>query len=144
MKMSHADIASYPKFSKYVRFSLPQVIKVPAIVRAMQTIGQLNKATLTRALTWGSDPSIKVVALAGEYGEFTPDVHSNEIRINSTLVADFEAGRDLRAVRGGHAHLAGITVLHEMIHWGDDQDGIDRPGEEGEEFERLIYGAVIG
>jgi len=33
----------------------------------------------------------------------------------------------------------GVTLLYELVHW----DGIDRPGEEGEEFERLVYGSVI-
>jgi hypothetical protein len=35
------------------------------------------------------------------------------------------------------------VLLHELVHWGDDQDGVDRPGEEGKEFERRAYGTAI-
>ena len=59
------------------------------------------------------------------------------------IAFEFEAGRGRRVVRAGHAYLVGVTLLHEMTHWADDQDGVDRPGEEGEEFERAMYGSVI-
>jgi hypothetical protein len=143
MKMSNADILTYPKFAKYVRYELHKVAKVPAIARAFQTIGQLNSVSLKNALKWGQGPDIKITALVGALGEFTADSHSNEIRIKTHLVQDFEAGLDLRLVPGGQAHLAGVTLLHELVHWGDDQDGVDRAGEEGEEFETTVYGSVI-
>lgn len=59
------------------------------------------------------------------------------------MVDEFEAGKGKRVARAGDVYLVGVTLLHELVHWGDDQDGIDRPGAEGEEFERLIYGSVI-
>ena len=39
--------------------------------------------------------------------------------------------------------LIGATMLHELAHWGDDQDGKDIPGEEGNMFETAAYGMVI-
>jgi len=79
----------------------------------------------------------------GAYGEFEPGIGSNEISIERLLVVDFEAGRGMRVVGAGSVPLVGVTLLHELVHWGDDQDGIDRPGEEGEEFERAVYGRVV-
>ena len=42
---------------------------------------------------------------------------------------------------GGNVLLQtiGATILHELVHWGDDQDGVDYPGEEGELFEKHVY-----
>jgi len=39
--------------------------------------------------------------------------------------------------------LTGVTILHEFTHYGDDQDGEDIPGEEGEHFEKAVYGKVV-
>ena len=143
MRMLPADIRRYPKLAFYVRINLPQVMKVPAIVKAMNSIANLNQAQLRTALQWGIGPVIKITNLSGNYGEFSPGVKSNEIRINTALVTDFENGLGRRMSKSGNVSLVGVTLLHELVHWGDDQNGIDRPGEEGEEFERLVYGSVI-
>jgi len=143
MKMISVDIKAYPKLAHYVKNDLHKVIDVPSIVSAMNKIAQLNRAKLKIALSWNSGPTIKIAPLVGAYGEFTPNTKSNEIRIQEKMVREFEAGRGKRVSRAGNVYLVGVTLLHELVHWGDDQDGIDRPGEEGSEFERLIYGSVI-
>lgn len=142
MKMSPEDQRDFPKFKQYVQCSLPTVADVPIIRSAMLQIAQLNHAKLTHALAWGNEPTIKVTPMT-VHGEFTPDIGSNEIRIDKTDVEEFEAGRGIRNARAGKVYLVGVTLLHELVHWGDDQDGVDRPGEEGEEFERKVYGKVI-
>jgi len=137
------DRTRYPKFSHYVKNDLPKIIDVPLIVSAMAKIGQLNRHKLKLALTWGFRPELSVVQLEGAYGEFTPNSHSNEIRIDQALVENFERNIGIRYVNNKNVYLVGVTILHELVHWGDDQDGVDRPGEEGAEFERAIYGRVI-
>lgn len=146
MKMANADVTSYPRFAYYVRNNIPEVINVRSIVNAMRQIGQLDRASLQRALTWGEEPTINITTLAnGTYGEFTPGSGSNEIRIHRGLVDDFETGRPQRqqTSSGGRVYFIGVVLLHELVHWGDDRDGIDRPGEEGKEFERVVYGSQI-
>ena len=143
MKMSAHDIKVYPKLAYYVKHDMPKIIGVSSIVLALNKVGQINKATFRMALKWGSGPTIKVTNLSGAYGEFTPGIHSNEIRIDTKLVTNFESGKGMKVAKAGNVFLVGVTLLHELVHWGDDKDGIDRPGEEGEEFEKLIYGAVI-
>lgn len=143
MRMRSVDIKAYPKLTHYVKNDLYKLINVPAIVSAMNKTAQLNRAKLRVALSWNSGPIIKVAPLVGVYGEFSPNIGSNEIRIEDKMVREFEAGRGKRISRAGNVYLVGVTLLHELVHWGDDQDGIDRPGEEGAEFERLIYGSVI-
>ncbi len=154
MQMKNADLVRYSKFAYYVRVNLPQVADVPAIVQAFQKYGQINRTTLKRALKWGQGPEIKITQLKDDegndlYGEFTPDINSNEIRIDTDVVEEFEAGRGILKTKSGKdVYLAGVTLLHELIHWADDQDGIDWKGgvddEEGAQFERDVYGQVIG
>lgn len=143
MRLSPVDVRRYPKFAHYVKNDLPKIIRVPSITQAMNSIAQLNRAKFQLALSWNANPSIKITNLVGALGEFTPNIGSNEIRLDTSIITDFEAGRGRKVARAGNVYLVGVTLLHELVHWGDDQDGIDRPGEEGNEFERLAYGAVI-
>lgn len=143
MKMTKVDIKKYPKLAYYVKMNLPMVIHEQSIVSAMKKIGNINTAGLQNALTWGQGPQIKVTRLVNAVGEFSPGINSSELRIDSNMVKDFEEGRGRRVARAGNVYLLGVTLLHELVHWGDDQNGIDRLGEEGSEFESLVYGSVI-
>ena len=141
MQMSAGDQKSYPKLTSYVKNALPKVADVGAIASAINTIGQLNLSKLRAALKFGDGPMIKITALSlGTYGEFTPDIGSNEVKINVKMADSFEKGNGLVPSGKGKVYLVGVVLLHELVHWGDDQDGVDRPGEEGKEFERKVYG----
>jgi len=143
MRMNPKDMKKYPKLAYYVRINIPEILKVSTIVSAFNKIGGINRATLRGALTWGAGPTINIMNLVGAFGEFTPDCHSQEIRMDRKIVDEFEAGKGKRVAHAGNVYLVGVTLLHELTHWADDQDGIDRPGEESEEFERAMYGKVI-
>jgi len=39
--------------------------------------------------------------------------------------------------------LLKVTAQHELVHYFDDQGGVDYPGEEGELFEKAVWGKVI-
>lgn len=41
-------------------------------------------------------------------------------------------------------YLVGVTLLHELVHWCEDQDGVDQTlSKEGLDFEQMVYGRVI-
>jgi hypothetical protein len=143
MYLYPADAKKYEKLAHYMSKSFQECYKEPSIAYALKKVGGLSMPKLRLALRWGQMPYVRVTNLVGAYGEFTPDRKSNEIRIDRQVAVDFEAGRGIRRAAAGKVYLAGVTMLHELIHWCDDQDGVDRPGEEGEEFERLVYGSVI-
>ncbi|MEM7422649.1 MAG: hypothetical protein AAF334_02945 [Pseudomonadota bacterium] len=150
MIMRPADQTTYPKFARYVRRSLPNVANVAAMRRAFETFAQLNRSQLEDALQWGNQPTLKITTLVGApgtflNGEFTPNISSNEIRLNRLLVQAYENGHPPDMVHttnatGVRMPRIGVTILHELVHWGDDQDGVDYPGEEGELFENAVYG----
>src|SRR5262245_45012773 len=147
MRMRLLDRVNYPKFTKYVKNDLPTVADVPVIVKAFERFGKIDRPTLQRALVWDEGPDIKVVYeddIPG-YGQFTPGEGSNEIRIRRDVVLEFENGRGLYPTKSGRlVYLAGVTLLHELVHWADDRDGIQTDGEEGKRFEIAVYGKVIG
>lgn len=157
MKMDPADIKRFPKFHYYVSINMPEVAKVGTIINAIQSFsGTTSKQTIKDALIWNCGPRIKIVKnLTGSdgqpaFGEFTMGAGSQEIRIDEDLVREFERGKGLRKTpKGGLVYLVGVTLLHELTHWADDQDGVDDaiPGdptnEEGEQFEIKVYGGII-
>lgn len=147
MRLSKADIKKYPKFARYVSLNMPEVAQVAVIVNKIQELaGTISKAKIKEALQWGKGPMVKVADLPADInGEFTPDVGSNEIRINRKRVEQFEAGDGLEATATGKlVYVVGTILLHELTHWADDQDGVDTPGEEGKAFEMAIYGKDMG
>ncbi len=144
MKMTAADQSAYPKMAYYVKNDLPQVANNTTIANAMKRIGGMDLKTLKDALAFGRGPEIKIVAALGACGEFTPNDSSQELRVAKRLVQDFEAGKGkAKTSSGKQVYVLGATLLHELVHWGDDQNGKDRAGEEGNEFENAVYGMVI-
>lgn len=144
MILSAADQARFPRATRYLGHSLPTVINIGVIARAMQTTGQLNRAQFRAALRWGTQPAIQIVPGLAACASFTPTPGNNTIQIRESIFADFEAGRGQLVATAGNVPALGLNVLHEMVHWGDNLDGIDRPGEEGDEFEQLVYGRNLG
>ncbi len=151
MQIQAGDIKKFPKFAAYVSVKLPEVAKVDVIISTIQKLsGTIDKKTIKEALFWGKGPAIKIVpgltcAGVSSVGCFSFGTHSHEIRIKEERVKEFEAGKGLRkTAKGQMVYLVGVGLLHELTHWADDQDGTDDPPvEEGDEFEKAIYGAVV-
>lgn len=154
MRMSPGDIAIYPKFASYIRNDVSSLVGVAPIINAIKRFsGITTRSTIQQALRWGSGPAIKIVpglmcAGVRSYGCYSWG--GNIIQISKSLVRAYEAGRDLRPTLSGKTvHVAGVTLLHELTHWADAMDGVDDPvpgdplNEEGEAFERAVYGKVI-
>lgn len=145
MWLDQADARRYENLAEYMSRRLPTVYTVPSIAYALRELGQFNRAKLRQALRWGQGPTVVVRDLgAGTNGAFTPNIGSNEIRVNRPLVEAFEAGGGIERARAGNVYVIGTVLLHELVHWCDDQDGIDYSGEEGKKFETLVYGRDIG
>jgi hypothetical protein len=144
MQMSGGDINTYKKFHQYVSVAIPEVAKIDVIIKSIQKFsGTISMAKIKEALEWGKGPMIKIVVM-DDYGQFSPGQGSQEIRLQKAMIEDFEKGKGLRKTTSGKlVYLAGVTILHELTHWADDQDGVDTEGEEGEHFERAIYGKII-
>ena len=135
MQLTRTDEKFYPRLFHYLKNEVPKLIQNIKIAKALLKYGQIKKSTLSQVLGYGSGPFVKVAPIMGACGEFSPGVNSNELRVNASLVARFEQNPNDRVL----LQTLGATILHELVHWGDDQDGQDYPGEEGELFEKHVY-----
>jgi hypothetical protein len=154
MKLDDDTIRTYPKFHYYVRVNIPDVRNVTAIISQIKKLsGSTSRATIMNALKWGENPTIKLVpnlicAGVKAYGCYSWG--SNELQVDEDLVKDFEAGKGLvRNAAGKRVYLVGATLLHELTHWADAQDGVDNPvpgdptNEEGNAYEKGVYGKIL-
>ena len=148
-------IVAYPRFAQFVREELPGFAEMDDIIDTIHGLsGSTPRAAIAEALQWRQGPQISIVkrlVCAGgpAYGCYTWG--SNIVMINEHTVAEYEAGRgQVKVNKGRQVDLIGVTLLHELTHWADAQDGVDDPvpndptNEEGEAFERAIYGRIIG
>ena len=155
MRLAARMITAYPRFALYVREELPTFAEMDDIIDVIEELaGSTPRASIINALQWGRGPSISIVkrlVCAGgpAYGCYAWG--GDLIMVNEHTVAEYEAGRgEVKVSKGRMVDLIGVTLLHELTHWADAQDGVDDPvpfdttDEEGDAFERAIYGRVLG
>jgi hypothetical protein len=99
MHLLAADQRRFPKAAPYIKVELPRLIHVPAVVLAMAHVGQIRRAKLSQALTWGSRPNVQIVPGLASCGAFVSGTNSNTLRIDEQLFRDFEASRGVAMPR---------------------------------------------
>jgi len=112
-------------------------IKSSKEYEAYKKYGQASKKDVDNAFKPNTGLIIKSKKLNNAWGEFIPGKNSNEIIVNESLLKDIEKG-----IKGADKMLE-VVIKHELTHFFDDKDGKDYPGEEGEKFEKKVYGKVI-
>jgi hypothetical protein len=155
MWMDDQTIQDHPKMHYYVRVNMPEVANVKAIVSQIKKLaGATSNETIKNAMKWGEEPRLEVVdnlqcAGAKAYGCYAWG--SDVLQIDKDLVDDFEAGKGVvKNAAGKRVYLLGATILHELTHWADAQDDFDDPvpgdpsNEEGNAYEKGVYGKVLG
>lgn len=143
----------YPRFAKYVGNDLPTVTKVPAIVRAFQTIGKIDSTMLKLAFSAKADSVLAVTpdaAMTDEAGrwkvcdfriEFDGLVPVNKLLVTEVAVEAFEAGGGLFKTRSGiRVHLAGACVLMALVRWAASMTGGDSSDASSALFAKQMYG----
>lgn len=71
------------------------------------------------------------------------DTDPNSLYLDIDLVYDLENTNSGGKLADAFSFLVGVTVLHEYVHFRDNSDGVDYPGEEGSLFEKDAYGQIV-
>ncbi len=154
MKLSDEDQKNHPQLTQYVRYSMPQVINVGVIVKAVHEHGLLSVDEFKKALTWGEPPLIKIadssVVKCGTVNSwYGCNRNDQEIEVDLETVTTFEKGGiganvDKNAA-GKNVYLLGVTLLHELCHWGHKlKKTAETAGHAGDLYEKAAYGRVLG
>ena len=155
MRLSDVRQRDYPRLTRYVRDDMPNLVHARGIVDAIKKFsGRTPREAIVEAMQWGFGPEIIVIKrlICGDtpaYGCYTWG--SDQLLIDGVTVGEYESGGGIvKDVDGLSIPLIGVTLLHELTHWADAQDGVNDPipgdptGEEGNAFERAIFGRVLG
>jgi hypothetical protein len=130
---------------QHVSTVIPTYQSNQLVIDTMQRLaGGISKDDIKAALVWGKGPTVRVVDLPdGTDGKFQKGMKSHIIFISTKVVEEFVKGNGKRPTpKGELVERVTITLLHELTHWADDQDGKEaNPGtEEGWEFEKAVWG----
>ena len=135
VKMLIKSQLKYPNLTSWAKNDLPDVYKNERVWTAFKKHGQFNSFTAFQAISWvEGTPLLKIRLLGGANGAFDPE-KPNGISVAKEIVDRFEVDFIFDRAR----LLVESTVLHELVHWGDNLDGRDQSGEEGKAFEHEAY-----
>jgi len=144
--MTPLEIKNHSKLAQHVSTVLPTYQTNQLVIDTMQKLaGGITKDAIKAALVWGQGPTVRVVELPeGVNGRFYKGMQSHIIFISTNVVDEFDKGNGRRTtpLKGELVEQVTITLLHEMTHWADDQDGKveNSKVEEGWEFEKTVWG----
>jgi hypothetical protein len=151
MKLSADNQTNFPKLTHYLRHDFPLLIGNAIITSNLRRFGSMSLSQARSALMWDTDPLVVITDLdngqCGVPNAFGCTSDATHIEIDDDLVAEFEqnANANLRLTAfGRHVFLTGVTILHEMCHWGNFLNGVaENDGDAGDKFENAVYGGTV-
>lgn len=140
----------YPKLTEYLKNQLPKTGEIPKIVNTIKEISGISEEQIINDLKWGHGPALEIIQL-DNYSSNTSDktvgafdkLLPNTILLDIDYVEGLENGTNSQIEEDGLLFYLGVVILHEYVHYTDNIDGQDFPGEEGEIFEIRAYGQTI-
>lgn len=140
----------YPKLTEYLKNQLPKVADIPLIVDTIKGLTGLTESQIKEDLKWGKGPTIHITQLdnfsertsdktVGRFEESEPDV----LHLDIDYVNKLENSTASQDEKDAFLFYLGTTILHEYVHYGDFQDGVQLPFEEGIRFELYVYGENV-
>jgi hypothetical protein len=143
MKVSATLIKDYPDVALWITNKLPDVKKRAKVFKAFQKYGQLKEKVAERALEDGNPPIVEYRHMGAANGEYHPKKWPDTVFIAMAICEKFQ--KSAADAKDPRMHLlVESTLLHEIVHWGDWQDGDESRFEAGKAFEKEAYGKDIG
>lgn len=133
-----------------MRNQIPNLAFNDHIIDQIMKYTDLTKAEIIEHLKWGQGPTIEIIQLDNACGDCNNNVLGmfslstpNILYLDIDLINTMENSQSGTIMGDAFIFLVGTTLLHEYVHFGDNLDGSDYPGEEGELFERDAYGQNV-
>jgi Metallopeptidase toxin 3 len=150
MKLNPDDETNHGKLKYYLSKNFPDLASNPTILSALVKHGALTKSQAVNALLYGTPPLVLIKDLSGGscggVSALGCTRNSTEIEVDSATVDEFEndtKSNIRQTTRGRDVFLLGVTILHELCHWGHNLNGKAEVGHAGDNIENALYGRVI-
>ena len=140
-KISVQDAKISPALNLYLKRGISKVLENPKIVKALMKNGEFTREQLNEDFMYGKGPIIQLDPYIDYYGLFVPKEGSDELKIKMDVVLDLENADGIK--KDALLFLIAVIILHEYVHYGDNQDGVQQEVEEGVQFEMDAYGVEV-
>ena len=140
--ISKENAERYPKLNAYLYNRIKQITKNQHIMKHLIKYSEQSEDQIKRDFEYGKGPYINVFKFEDNaYGYFDASESKSTLNLDSDYVNMLETSSNLNSEIA--LFIIEVTILHEYVHYGDAQDGIDLTGEEGDQFEIATYGTII-
>ena len=137
-KLDPVLIERFPKLAYYLKYRIREVLSNSRIVAGLKKFEHFTDEQLARELKWGEGPTIRIGVSdpRRQAGEFKRGSDPNSLYINEGILENLKKSTGIAAE--GVLFQAGVTILHEYVHFGDFNYNKDNNpssiGEEGDAF----------
>ncbi|QDC10110.1 hypothetical protein FHY55_13010 [Oceanicola sp. D3] len=135
----------YPRCTTFLQGDLPTMVYDQKAFEAFKKHGEMSDELAKKTLRIGAPPTIRPAFLKEAHGKYygagSPKL-KDTIFLSTELLAWYEFCEENRNDVLLRKYML-IKTMHEMVHWGDEQDGVDQAPEEGEEFEKEACGYYL-
>ncbi|PXY39074.1 hypothetical protein DMB65_19545 [Flavobacterium cheongpyeongense] len=143
----------YPGLYKVLSKLKTYVKDHPSVLESMSLYSGYSNKEILSLLSVGNLVNMVKVGGTDEWGQFFGSKDNTNIHISESLVSSLDKGGfDYTRFKifdnlNGRSFLAGITVLHELVHYGRYWNGLPSlvgKYEAGQMFEKRVFGLVNG
>lgn len=135
MRLDLTIIHCFPKLAKFIEREVPPYRFNPPVFNAFKKFGQFTGADAAKALTFGASDPIIDARMIDEFGVYlwsprnpdNPPKKNRKIWLARALCRDFERIEGDYKIVTNIDFIVKVTILHEMVHWGDLRDGTGQP-----------------
>jgi hypothetical protein len=148
----------YPGLYKVLSKLQSYVKNHPSILESMSLFSGYSDQKVLSLLSIGNLAKMVLVGGTDAYGEFFGDktkttFDPTHVHIRTNIASSIDTGGFQSKILGifesvnGTSFFAGVTILHEIVHYGRYWNGLPHlvgPYEAGQMFEKRVFGFVTG
>ncbi len=145
--------SKYPGLYKTLSKLKSYVNNDPEVMKSMSDASGYSKSQVLKLLSLKNLANIVKVGGTSEWGQFFSDVDPNNVHIRANLATSLDSGGFKAKMLGiseslnGTSFFAGVTVLHELVHYGrywNNLPSLIGRYEAGQVFETNAFGSIQG
>jgi hypothetical protein len=139
----------YPRFYNLVKNIYSKALQTPKILDALKSYSHMTDKQLYAALKWNSGPTVEIKDIntnysgPHRYGYFNAKESRNTINMEMSDVVNYETAALSSTQEEAWMFLLMVTLLHETVHYGNNQVGFIEKYEFGDGWEIAVFGEKI-
>ena len=136
MRLDQTITRCFHTLAKFIEREIPLYRFKPPVFNAFMQFGQFTPGEAAKALTFGMSDPIIDARMMDEFGVYLwrrpkdpakPRKKNRKIWLARSMSPDFEHIEGDYKIVTNIDFIVKVTILHEMVHWGDLRDYHDQP-----------------